>query len=67
VKILEEYNHLTRRGRELSSAEVKSLMRVATEEPHESPAECFEPAARGRSARSKSRPERQPAALYGRD
>lgn len=42
VKIVEEYNHLTRHGRELSSAEVKSLMRVATEEPHESPRGMFE-------------------------
>ena len=37
VKIVEEYNHLTRHGRTLTSAEVKSLMRVATEVPHESP------------------------------
>ena len=29
VKIVEEYNHLTRHGRTLTSAEVKSLMRVA--------------------------------------
>src|SRR5246127_2414927 len=42
VKIVEEYNHLTRHGRELSSAEVKSLLRVATEEPHESPRGMFE-------------------------
>jgi phosphate starvation-inducible protein PhoH and related proteins len=42
VKIIEEYNHLTRHGRELTSAEVKSLMRVATEEPHESPRGMFE-------------------------
>jgi phosphate starvation-inducible PhoH-like protein len=42
VKIVEEYNHLTRDGRALSSAEVKSLMRVATEEPHESPRTMFE-------------------------
>jgi len=44
VKIVEEYNHLTRHGKSLSSAEVKSLMRVATEEPHESPRGMFEPA-----------------------
>jgi phosphate starvation-inducible protein PhoH and related proteins len=43
VKIVEEYNHLTRHGRTMSSAEVKSLMRVATEEPHESPRGMFEP------------------------
>src|ERR1700736_6179096 len=42
VKIVEEYNHLTRHGRTLSSTEVKSLMRVATEEPHESPRGMFE-------------------------
>jgi phosphate starvation-inducible PhoH-like protein len=42
VKIIEEYNHLTRHGRALSSAEVKSLMRVATEEPQESPRGMFE-------------------------
>ena len=42
IRIVEEYNHLTRHGRELSSAEVKSLMRVATEEPHESPRGMFE-------------------------
>jgi phosphate starvation-inducible PhoH-like protein len=42
VKIVEEYNHLTRQGRTLSSAEVKSLVRVATEEPHESPRTMFE-------------------------
>jgi phosphate starvation-inducible PhoH-like protein len=42
VKIIEEYNHLTRHGRVLSSTEVKSLMRVATEEPHESPRGMFE-------------------------
>src|SRR5579883_2988824 len=42
MRIVEEYNHLTRHGRELSSAEVKSLMRVATDEPHESPRGMFE-------------------------
>ena len=42
VRIIEEYNHLTRHGRSLSSAEVKALMRVATEEPHESPRTMFE-------------------------
>ena len=44
VKIVEEYNHLTRHGRTLTSAEVKALMRVATEEPHGSPRGMFEPA-----------------------
>jgi len=43
VKIVEEYNHLTRHGRTMSSTEVKSLMRVATEDPHESPRGIFEP------------------------
>ena len=42
VRIVEEYNHLTRHGRVLASAEVKSLMRVATDEPHESPRGMFE-------------------------
>ena len=42
VKIVEEYNHVTRHGRALTSSEVKSLMRVATEEPHESPRSMFE-------------------------
>jgi phosphate starvation-inducible PhoH-like protein len=42
VRIVEEYNHLTRHGRVLSSSEVKSLMRVATEEPHASPRGMFE-------------------------
>jgi phosphate starvation-inducible protein PhoH and related proteins len=42
VRIVEEYNHLTRHGRSLSSAEVKSMMRVATEEPQESPRTMFE-------------------------
>jgi len=42
VRIVEEYNHLTRHGRELSSVEVKALMRVATDEPHESPRGMFE-------------------------
>ena len=42
VRIVEEYNHLTRHGKALSSTEVKSLMRVATEEPHASPRGMFE-------------------------
>jgi len=42
VTIVEEYNHLTRHGRKLSPSEVKSLVRVATEEPHESPRGMFE-------------------------
>jgi phosphate starvation-inducible PhoH-like protein len=42
VKIVEEYNHLTRHGHTLSAAEVKSLLRVATDEPHESPRGMFE-------------------------
>src|SRR5205085_1483412 len=36
VKIVEEYNHVTRHGRKLTSAEVKSLIHVATEVPGES-------------------------------
>src|SRR5215475_14799547 len=42
AKIVEEYNHATRRGRSLSSEEVKSLIRVATDEPAESPRGMFE-------------------------
>src|SRR5258708_19956506 len=42
VKIVEEYNHLTRHGKALSAAEGKSLLRVATEEPPESPRGMFE-------------------------
>src|SRR5271168_4781820 len=42
VRIIEEYNHLTRSGRVLANSEVKSLMRVATEEPNESPRGMFE-------------------------
>ena len=42
VKIVEEYNHLTGHGRTLSSEEVKSLMRLATDEPHQSPRAMFE-------------------------
>src|SRR3982074_1204348 len=43
VKIVEEYNHLTRHGRTLSGAEVRTLMRVATDEPHGSARGIFEP------------------------
>src|SRR5690348_13024475 len=43
VRIVEEYNHATRHGRTLSGEEVKSLMRVALEEPAESPRGMFEP------------------------
>src|SRR5437773_12046872 len=42
VKIVEEYNHLTRNGKARCAAEVKSLVRVATEEPHELPRGMFE-------------------------
>jgi len=42
VKIVEEYNHLTKHGRKLSSSEVKALINVATEVPHESPRGMFE-------------------------
>ena len=36
VRIVEEYNLAASHGRELSGEEVKSLMRIAVEEPHES-------------------------------
>jgi phosphate starvation-inducible protein PhoH and related proteins len=42
VKIVEEYNHLTRHGKKLSGAEVNSLIHVALDEPHESPRGMFE-------------------------
>jgi phosphate starvation-inducible protein PhoH and related proteins len=42
ARIVEEYNHATRQGRTLSGEEVKSLMRVALEEPRESPRGMFE-------------------------
>jgi len=42
VKIVEEYNHATRNGRHLSGEEVKSLMRIALDEPHSAPSEIFE-------------------------
>src|SRR5215475_10667829 len=42
VKIVEEYNHATRNGRHLSGEEVKSLMRIALDEPHASASESFE-------------------------
>src|SRR6266480_2758086 len=41
-EIVEESNPLTRDGRTVSGAGMKSLMRVATEEPHESPRGMFE-------------------------
>jgi len=43
IRIVEEYNHATRHGRALSGEEVKSLMRVALQEPAESPRGMFEP------------------------
>ena len=42
VKIVEEYNHATRNGRHLSGEEVKSLMRIALDEPHKAASEIFE-------------------------
>jgi phosphate starvation-inducible PhoH-like protein len=42
VKIVEEYNHATRNGRHLSGEEVKSLMRIALDEPHNAASEVFE-------------------------
>ena len=37
VRIVEEYNHATHKGKQLTSEEVKSLMCVAMEAPEESP------------------------------
>ena len=53
AKIVDEYNHLARSGRSLSSSDVKSMIRVATEEPHLSPRAIFEPS-RPRSFGKKS-------------
>lgn len=44
VHIVEEYNHVTRHGRTLTGDEVKSLIRVATEDRHEPARGIFEPA-----------------------
>ncbi|MBZ5527725.1 MAG: PhoH family protein [Acidobacteriia bacterium] len=41
--IIEEYNHLTRGGRMLSGSEVKSLIRVATEDLQVAPRTVLEP------------------------
>ena len=43
VKIVEEYNHATHRGKQLTSEEVKSLMCVAMDAPEESPRGMFDP------------------------
>jgi phosphate starvation-inducible PhoH-like protein len=42
AQIVDEYNHLARTGRALSSGDVKSMIRVATEEPHLAPRAIFE-------------------------
>src|SRR5437868_4217760 len=42
VKIVEEYNHATGKGKQLTSEEVKSLMSIAIDAPHESPRGIFE-------------------------
>ncbi len=42
ARIVEEYNHLTRKGRELSGEQVRALFRVAVDEPLESPRRMFE-------------------------
>jgi len=39
---VEEYNQATRNGRHLSGEEVKSLMRIALDEPQTSASEIFE-------------------------
>jgi phosphate starvation-inducible PhoH-like protein len=43
VRIVEEYNHAVQHGRQLTGEEVKALMRVVLEAPHESPRGMFEP------------------------
>ena len=42
ARILEEYNHLSRGGRTLTASEVKSLIRVATEDLHVAPRTALE-------------------------
>jgi len=42
AQILEEYNQLSRKGRVLSSGEVKSMIRLAAEEPQLAPRAVFE-------------------------
>jgi phosphate starvation-inducible protein PhoH and related proteins len=42
VRIVEEYNHAASHGRQLTGEEVKSLMRVVLDAPHESPRGMFE-------------------------
>src|SRR5271155_5481872 len=48
VKIVEEYNHVTRHGRKLTSAEVKSLIPVAPTSPTNPLGACSSTAASGR-------------------
>src|SRR5580765_487440 len=43
AKIVEEYNHATHTGKELTGEEVKSLICVALDAPAESPRGLFEP------------------------
>jgi len=43
VRIVEEYNHATQKGKELTSEEVKSLICVVVDAPQESPRGMFEP------------------------
>jgi len=49
------------------AAEVKTLMRVATEEPHESPRGMFEHSECARWQETSNAEERQPEAVHGRD
>jgi phosphate starvation-inducible protein PhoH and related proteins len=42
VRVVEEYNHACQRGKELTSQEVKSLMRVTLDAPEESPRGMFD-------------------------
>jgi phosphate starvation-inducible protein PhoH and related proteins len=43
VRVVEEYNHASQKGKELTSEEVKSLMCVVLEAPQEAPRGMFEP------------------------
>jgi len=42
VRIVEEYNHAAGHGRQLTGEEVKSLMRIVLDAPHESPRGMFD-------------------------
>jgi len=65
VKIVEEYNHLTRHGRTLS-ARGEIADGVATEEPHEIAARQFEHSRTPSFGKKQSRRKREPETLHGK-